>query len=236
MDRKIINDLKNAYKVKPSEKKNVFIKSIKKNDMTIFKFIFEQTKYLHNFVLIRCLLLSLVLTTALIVSNSEDLLVIYSSAIPFIVLLMVSELESSKIYKMEELESVTKFSLKMIVFARLFIIGVVSLVMVTISLIVTYKTKNIELNKTLIMFYLPYFITVYGSLCILRKAKEGTIRYCFIYTSLVSLFFISLRLLPKISCMLFETNVGVMVLILIVIMCLLESKKYITKMEEYSWN
>lgn len=236
MDRKIINDLKNAYNVKPSEKKNVFIKSIKKNDMTIFKFVFEQAKYLHNFVLIRCLLLSLVLTTALIVSNSEDLLVIYSSAIPFIVLLMVSELESSKIYKMEELESVTKFSLKMIVFARLFIIGVVSLVMVTISLIVTYKTKNIELNKTLIMFYLPYFITVYGSLCILRKVKEGITRYCFIYTSLVSLFFISLRMLPKISSMLFETNVGVMVLILIVIMCLLESKKYITKMEEYSWN
>ena len=236
MDRKIINDLKNAYNVKPSEKKNAFIKSIKKNDMTIFKFIFEQTKYLHNFVLVRCLLLSLVLTTALIVSNSEDLLVIYSSAIPFIVLLMVSELESSKIYKMEELESVTKFSLKMIVFARLFIIGVVSLVMVTISLIVTYKTKNIEFNKTLVMFYLPYFITVYGSLCMLRKVKEGTIRYCFIYTSLVSLFFISLRLLPKISCILFETNIGVIVLILIVIMCLLESKKYIPKMEEYSWN
>lgn len=236
MKDNIINELKNAYNVKPSDKKNEFLRSIKKNDMSILQFILLQTKYLHSLLFIRCFLFSLILVFICIYSNNEDTLLFCSALIPFIVIVIIYEIDTSRLFKMEEIEQATKFSLRMIIFARMFIAGIVSLLSLLFLTFVTYKAKQISMMEIITSFFLPYFLSVYGCLVILRKYREGGTKYSFILTTIISLVFIAFRILPIISHMMFKTYIGMILLIIFMSLCIIESKNYIKNLREVIWN
>lgn len=236
MKDSIINELKNAYNVKPSNRKNEFLRSIKKNDMSTLEFVLLQSKYLHSFLFIRCFLFSLVLIFVCLYSNNEDALLFCSALIPFIVLVIMYEIDTSRLFKMEEIEQATKFSLRMIIFARMLIAGIVSLLSLLILTFVTYKTKQISIMEIMTSFFLPYFLSVYGCLVILRKYRDSGIKYSFILTTIISLIFIAFRVLPVISHMVFETYAGMILLIVFMSLCVIESKNYIKNSKEVIWN
>lgn len=236
MKDNIINELKNAYNVKPSNKKNEFLRSIKKNDMSTFEFVLLQSKYLHSFLFVRCFLFSLVLIFICLYSNNDDVLLFCSALIPFIVLVIMYEIDTSRLFEMEEIEQATKFSLRMIIFARMLIAGIVSLLSLWILTFVTYKTKQISMMEIITSFFLPYFLSVYGCLIILRKNRDSGIKHSFILITLISLIFILFRALPTISYMMFETHTGVILLILFIALCVVESKNYIENSREVIWN
>lgn len=236
MNKKILNELKNAYNIKPSEAKNKFILKYKQNDMSILEFVFLQTKYLHSFFSIRCVLFSLILIFVCLFSSSSDTLMIVSALIPFIVLVMMYEVDASRIFKMEEIEQVTKFSLKMIIFARLLIVGIISLLCLVTLTLITISNKNISIYQIVISFFVPYFLTVLLCLVVLRTNRENGMKYSFIVTTMTSLIFISLRILPKLSHIFFETNVGLVFLMICICLCVLESKKFVMNFKEALWN
>lgn len=236
MNEKIISELKNAYNIKPSEKKNQFIQNYKQYDMSIFEFIILQTKYLHSFFSIRCVLLSLVLIFVCLFSTSSDTLMIVSALIPFIVLIMMYEVDASRIFKMEEIEQATKFSLKMIVFARLLIVGFISMLCLIVLTLITINSKQIPIYQIIISFFVPYFLTVLLCLIILRTNRENGMKYSFIITVIVSLMFVTLRTLPELSYVIYKTNVGLIFLTICIGLCVIESKKFVMNFKEVLWN
>jgi len=235
MNDKLINELKKAYDVSPRNKEK-FIRSIRKNDLSLFKFVLLQCKYMHNNAFLKCFILVILLSLICIKANTNDTLLFVSAGIPLIVLVMIYELETSKIYSVEELEQATRFSLKTLVLSRLLITGIVSFVSVVLISVITIKTKEVSNIQTCVYFFLPYCLTIILCMKILRKYKDEGIKYCFISAALVSLFFVFIGNVPVILNILSKTNVSLSLLSISVVMVFFESKKFIVNMEECIWN
>jgi len=235
MNERIIDELRNAYQIKPN-KKDEFISNIRNNDMSTFKFILLQSKYMHANTLLKNVLLIIAMILICIKADVEDALLFISAGIPLIALVMVYELEQSNLHRMAELEQATRFSLKMLVLSRLLISGIMSLISVSLITLVTYKTKQTELLKIVVSFFLPYCLTLYSCMRILRKYRDVGTKYCFVCAAIISISFIVISNMPLLLNLMYKTNISISLLIICVLMICLESKKYLVDMEDYLWN
>lgn len=182
MKRELRDELKKVYQAPKPERKCAFLHQIALQPIHTGHVVWSQISYISKLEWI----LSILLFGVTVTTNCFFETAVFGMTLalmPFLAVAAVSECMRSVVYGMDELEMAARFSLKSIILARMFIIGIENLVLVLIFSVFTQG----GLLMTMLYLAVPYLITTYGSLSIVRKVsgKEG-IYICISYSSAVS--------------------------------------------------
>ena len=232
-NKQIIKQLENAYDV-TSKNKTRFIRTIKKTNTSIFSFIMNQFKLISSKVYISCLIYFGILLVLLLSLNNAKQYIVLSAGIPFFSLLLVGIIDTSRAYKMEELEMASLYSLKMVVLARMLIMSAITVSLIMTMAMCTSKINNESLILIISYFFIPYFLNMYLNLLILKKLRNDGLKYCLVTSSIICL--LILYLVDNPIPVLINENCYMGVLLVLIMLSIIESKNYISGLEEYVWN
>ena len=232
-NKQIIKQLENAYDV-TSKNKTRFIRTIKKTNTSIFSFIMNQFKLISSKVYISCLIYFGILLVLLLSLNNAKQYIVLSAGIPFFSLLLVGIIDTSRAYKMEELEMASLYSLKMVVLARMLIMSAITVSLIMTMAMCTSKINNESLILIISYFFIPYFLNMYLNLLILKKLRSDGLKYCLVTSSIICL--LILYLVDNPIPVLINENCYMGVLLVLIMLSIIESKNYISGLEEYVWN
>lgn len=187
--KQILKDtLKRAFEAPPPLHKREFLRKLSQPQMSMYDFMLSQVGYIRKWI---WGVSALVFTLSLLIAGvlSEDMLWMISAFTPLLALTIVSECGRSESYEMAELEMATRFSLRSVVIARLGILGVENLVI--LSLLIPIGIWKNVMNPIQMGVYIltPYLLTAFIGLCIVRKLRgREAIFLCAGATGLVSFF------------------------------------------------
>ena len=232
-NKQLINELNNAYDV-TSKNKTRFIRTIKKTKTSIYSFIKNQFKLISSKVYISCLIYFGILLFLLLSSNNAKQYIILAAGVPFFSLLLVVIVDISRAYTMEELEMSTLYSLKMVILARMLIMSVITISLIMIMAICSFKISNESLILIISYFFIPYFLNMYISLIILKKIRNSGIKYCLVVSSIICLLILYLVDNPISIFANYSCYVGL--LLALIMLSIIESRNYINSLEDYVWN
>lgn len=232
-NKQIIKQLENAYDV-TSKNKTRFIRTIKKTNTSIFSFIMNQFKLISSKVYISCLIYFGILLVLLLSLNNAKQYIVLSAGIPFFSLLLVGIIDTSRAYKMEELEMASLYSLKMVVLARMLIMSSITVSLIMTMAMCTSKINNESLILIISYFFIPYFLNMYLNLLILKKLRSDGLKYCLVTSSIICL--LILYLVDNPIPVLINENCYMGVLLVLIMLSIIESKNYISGLEDYVWN
>lgn len=166
MKRKRREELTRYFEAPKPDRKRAFVRQFGLQKMNLLHMIFMQSRYISKRVWIFSGLLFGI--TCLVTQMAQWKYVSMILAfVPFLVMLSVTETMCSYRYGMEELELSARFSLKSIVLARITMLGLGNLVVLT-GIMFLVKS-NVQIDMVYVMT--PYFLTAGGSLCIVRNLR-----------------------------------------------------------------
>lgn len=224
---------KEIYNVNSSNKIR-FIRTIKKPNISLFSFIKNQIKYINKRIFLLSFIYFIILSVVLLTSlNTQSIL--FASGIPFLSLMMVESVTSSKNNNMEELEMTTLYSLKMIILARMIVVGTYTISFIGIIAFFISNINCISFARIIIYFFVPYLLSMYFNLLLLQRFRSDGFRYCFVSSSCVWL--IELLIVRNFKSI-FTFSIYFLILFLIVslVMVIHETRKYLNRLENYVWN
>lgn len=170
MDQKMKKELKRLYEAPEPVGKRAFFRELSPRPVSTGYMLWMQISYISKWEWICS---GVFFGTVIILSYfyQTKALGIILAMMPFLAVAGVSESMRSVTYGMDELEMSARFSLKSIVLARMWIIGTENL---ALALVAGFFMKE---NFVQMVLYLmvPYLLTVYGSLLIVRHmpGREG---------------------------------------------------------------
>lgn len=232
-NKQLINQLKNAYDVS-SKSKTRFIRTIKKPNTSLFSFIMNQFKLISSKVYISCLIYFGVLLILLISFNNTKQYLVLAAGVPFFSLILISIVDTSRAYKMEELEMSSLYSLKMVVLARMLIMSIITILLIMIMAMCSSMINNESLILIICYFFIPYFINMYLNLLILKKLRNEGIKYCLVTSSIICL--VILYLIGNPILVLINPYCYIGILLILITLSIIESRNYINGLEDYVWN
>ena len=181
MERRLKEELTKYYEAPAPKRKQAFVRRLGVQKMNLAYLTVLQAKYISKWTWI-CSALFGGLTYALAYVVDEKYTKVVFAILPFWVMVSVTESMRSYRYGMEELELSARFSLKSIVMARLLVLGIGNLAVLTVltGILSSFATFHVLHVMT------PYFVTAGGGLYIVRniRGSENTI-YCFILAAVV---------------------------------------------------
>lgn len=185
MKNKIKGGLRKIYKAPPPERKREFFHQMDAQPINTRYILRSQVIYISKLEWV----LSIALFAVTAITSYFSKMAVFGTAlalVPFLAAAGISESMRSEIYGMDELEMAARFSLKSVILARMCIVGIENLILVLSSALFIQG----EMLFTMLYLAVPYFVTVYGSLLIVRSLsrKEG-IYVCIGYSAAVSLAF-----------------------------------------------
>lgn len=168
MKRNIKKALKNAFEVPEPVSKELFLRTIPHPKIGNRVFVLTQAGYIPVWVWGVSFMIFMValLSTHFI---KKDSLWIISACIPFVALTAVTENGKSTVYKMAELEMVSRFSLKSVVLARLGIIGFAHLLLVCLLSSLAGVDNIAAAIHAGVYLLVPYLLTTSLSLACTRR-------------------------------------------------------------------
>lgn len=226
--------LKNAYQISPSVRERDFLKMYENRSMHIWDVFVLEIKYMG----IRSILsgVMLILVIGLIyLSENPQLMWYVSGILPVVGLLLISGLGKSERYGMQELEGVARFSVCAVKAIRIFIVGGISLIIVTaISVLLQGKT-GVGFMTILGFIGTPYMLNAWGNLMITRRLHGKDNLYGCLAVAGVSC------MLPMLMEKAIQLGVIQPIVILLVLaaafaLTVRESVLYIKEREDLSWN
>ena len=113
------------------------------------------------------LVISFVITGSLLHLDRIENIMVY--IMPFTAAISVLETQRSSRFNMSELEMATRFSLRSVVFARMIVFGILSFIMLCISVPVICLSFKTNIFITGIRCLIPYFLTMIISLLVERS-------------------------------------------------------------------
>lgn len=230
------NELKQAFEAPSPIRKSEFLRQITLPQMSVYEFLFSQIGYIRKWIW--CVFALIFAASVFGLAFLPDtVLWLISGLTPLLALTLISESGRSELYKMDELEMATRFSLRSITFARLFILGLANLLLLIILFpIGVWNNQTVPLAAALYIFT-PYLFTTFTGLYIVRKFRGQEAIYGCIGTSIgISMFlFLSHHIIPYIY-----QEQCLTAWIITALILLFESGKQchamITKTEEITWN
>lgn len=179
MRRKWKNELKKAFEAPPSLRKEEFLGKLfsKTGDfgvsnppMRLSEFILTQAGYICGWVwLVSVLVFFAALVGAVVLS--QDMVWVVAALTPFLALVAVVESARSENYGMAELEMATRFSLKSVIMARLWILGAENLLVLCLLLPLGMKNNPMAPLQAGVYMVLPFLLTAYSGLAIVRRVR-----------------------------------------------------------------
>ena len=181
MERRQREELAAYFEAPKPERKRAFVRQFGLPKIDLWHVTTMQARYISKGVwLFSALFFGM---TFLLAQTTEPKYVsVVLGCVPFLVMLSVTESLRSYRYGMEELELSARFSLKSIVLARMVLLGLGNLVVLTGAMLVL--RSHVQISMACVMA--PYFLTAGGGLCIVRnvRSKESTLM-CFALAALV---------------------------------------------------
>lgn len=180
--------IKEYFKAPKPKRKEEFINSLAPSEISFARFVISQAGYIRKLTWI---LFSLVIVGIAAVPFILDSSVIWfvSGLMPLLALLMVSESNRSIRYKMAEIESATRFSLRSVLLARMVLMGTVNLVAIVIAIPVSTHFGDYSAVASGLYIVTPFLVAASAGLYIVRVMKGNTALYSVAAVSLfISLF------------------------------------------------
>ncbi|NLM50047.1 MAG: hypothetical protein GX196_03740 [Clostridiaceae bacterium] len=230
--RKLKSMLKEAFEVPQSPNKARFIDKIYSPGMPLYKFILIQAKYIRFWVYLSGILV--LLTALYILFGFDDVnhLWIISSIIPFGVLCGINEVNRSEKYKMTEIELATRFSKRMLVLSKMFIIGSVDFIILTLLIPAFFVfSKGVFYGYYILC---PFLISSYLCMIASRKQNGDATSICAGISFFVSVFFVFIEKIDLAGFIASNMVLNFAVVVLLLGLILNECKLYLTKVEEFS--
>lgn len=167
-DKELKKQIKTAYAVVPSDEEKVFIRRHEKRGLHMNKVIFLEARYMC----MRSFIWSIPLFVMLVVVSQNykpEYAWMISSMVPLCALCPLTAVGKTERYRMEELESACRFSLRLIRMIRLFILEVLSLLFILIGAFISKEICQVAYLTTFIFISLPFLLNIWGCLFIIRK-------------------------------------------------------------------
>lgn len=239
-NRTIKEELKKIYQPPVPQQKNTFLKrvykmsvSVASTEITTPQFLLSQLRYIRPWgwiVSISVFIIALFMIDSL--ENEAGWAI--SALIPFVSVSLIAELHRSVHFKMDELEQSSRFSLKAVVFARLCILGLSNLFLLSVLAPFMIGLCQISAIDAVVYLLCPYTMTSFLCLLILRYWHSNeNILACAGISIIVSLFFF-------LSDHLKELTIGpiyyLSITLVLLALMLLEYKKYFTDLEAFTWS
>ncbi len=222
---------------KPNQQEKVkFLRSLPQPQIGMFRFILVQASYVRK---LSWALSGLILLLALFCAYniSQDTLWVVSAFVPLLGLLAVTESTRSMTYGMSEFEMSTRFSLKSVVLARMSILGLINLSIITFLTPLCRIGNNFSLLQTGMYLMVPYLLTVNFSLWIARRVNgKETIYGCMCVAVIVSGIHTGLHFVTDLIYQEIYTSWWLVLSILLLIEMVYEIHCTIKRTEEYTWN
>ena len=224
--------IKTAYDVKPS-RKAAFLQMHQRRKLNCLKLLAMQLQYMKaQTALIGGYVLAVLLCSFADLSPSAAELL--AAVMPAAALVAMTGLGRSAKYKMEELEMASRFSLRMIKILRLSIIGAMGTVIIPAVSCVLMPLYGKRLPDTLPLVGIPYLITTFSCMLLIRKWHSPKNIY-------------GCAGIAAVVCMAMTVEVktlavaaGGWLLFVILAICLAltvtEGCRYIRESEEFQWN
>lgn len=228
--------IKNAYDVKPSRKKNVFIGKYRKRELNYGKMLLIQFRYMGPQMTV-AIGLALAILIVSVADRNKDFANIFAAFMPAAALIALTGLGKSEKYKMSEIEAASRFSLRMVEILRLTVIGIAGAVIVLAASWAIKLLTGSELPRSFALAGTPYLITTFLCMLIIRKwHSEKNIYGCIAAAAVVCLLVLGgmtmLESCPEEICrwiilILFEISF---------VLTVCEANKYVIESEEIQWN
>lgn len=186
MNRKLQKDLKNLYPAPPPLERDRFLQSIPEPELSFGQFLWRQAGYIQkgNWFLAAGLLVLSALSSR---CGNGTTLQILAACTPFLALMTAAEGSRSVRFGMEELELSSRFPLKIVVAARLGILGLGNLFLLGGVTPLVLLGEGSSLPGSAVSLLLPYLLTAFLNLWIVRTYQGSSGLYlCMGITVLVS--------------------------------------------------
>lgn len=233
-DKEVKALLQEAYPITTSDSEKQFLKKYERRELRYGDVIALELKYMGPGSVIAGMLVLFVLGAAMLSRNTEILWYV-SGMLPVIALVMTSALGKSERHGMQELEASARFSLRFIKSVRMFIMGIVTLALLTGCSFLLKDNSDFHVLTVFGLVGIPYMVNVWGNLVIARRwhEKENMIGCLAVtaLTCLMPLLLESMSQLPAVKPFYFTA-----VLLLITAFAARESLLYIKESEESTWN
>lgn len=222
---------------KPDDrKKAAFLDHIYESDMSASSFVKAQIPFIKAYVWFMSGFLFILLCIGIGNARCQWQAWPVSAMMPFGVLIVTSEMNRAERYRMQEFELVTYFSAKAALMARIFIIGLVQMIILLILIPAACIKTDMSLYQAALYMLCPYCLSAYLNLRALCKVHGENANYiCVALSAGVSVLFVMFTNLAKV---IQAADSGCFLLFSVVFMVLtmVEGKKYVKQMEELAWN
>lgn len=238
--KRIKSEIRSLYQISDSQHKEEFCKEIRQrygDDLSVQlstgDFLASQIRYICPWgwiVSAAVFIAALMIMNTLVLGSGWKV----SALVPFIAMSLMTELHRSAYYKMDELEQSTRFSLKAVILARLCIMGVSNLiVLICITPFMVNMCQISPVNAALYLL-LPYTATSFFCLLIIRLWHSNENIYACAAVSIgMSLLCLFVDWIGKFTV---DSSYCVVGTIMLLILMLMEYKKYFIDLEDLAWN
>ena len=187
---KLKKEIKAAFEAPAPQKKEEFLSRFDEKQLSLTKFILSQAGYIGRLTWFG---FAAILICAIVspITVNDSALWFVSSLMPILALLLVSESARSERYKMAELETVTRFSLRSVLMARMVILGGMSFIMLLVCAPTVMFFCDYPAIFSGLFVVTPFFLTSAVGLLTVRKIKGQAA----IYSVTAEAFFISILVL-----------------------------------------
>ena len=189
MKNELKDALNMAFDAPEPKDKQVFLKNLRPREVSMIEMLFQQVRYIRVSVWIMTVV---IIALAILGScmHCEETGELIPVIMPFLAAVSVLENNRSRKYGMSELEMVTRFSLRSVIFARMLILGLAFLFMIAITSPILVMTFGGEMLVTAMHMLIPYLVTMTISLQIERsiwgrRLEYGTLAIAMLITALM---------------------------------------------------
>lgn len=164
------NELKEAFHAPQPVRKSEFLRQLNCPETPVHMFLMSQVGYIRKWVwcVSAVILIASVLSVAFLPSTS---LWMISGLTPFLALTIVSESGRSQRYQMVELEMATRFSLRSVTLARLVILGLANLLILSLLLVMGVWNGTSAPLAAILYIATPFLLTSFTGLLIVRNIR-----------------------------------------------------------------
>lgn len=174
MNQPMKKALQAAFEAPPPRNKHIFLRSLRQPPISYAQFVLIQAFYIRK----RVWGLSFLIFTASLLGAcfmEKDLFWVISALIPYLAVSAVAENARSDVYGMSELEMASRFSLKIVILARMGILAISHFLLLCLLIPLGHRSGASTMLQTGVYLTVPYLLTTSGGLWILRKinGREG---------------------------------------------------------------
>ena len=235
------NELKDAlniafYAPEPKNKQE-FLKNIRPRQVSTLEMLLQQVRYIRMsvWVVSFAFIAFALIGSWMQLPETDELIPVL---MPFLAVVSVLENRRSKRFGMTELEMVTRFSLRSVIFARMIILGAAYLILLFITAPVITFAFGGETLVTAVHMLIPYLITMIISLQVERSILGRKLEYGSI--SVAALISVSMIWMRNLDAALINhyvqiiRNWGVLIVLILTLVTVYEQWRILRCVEEFA--